>query len=455
MKVIVIGSTFAGTYAVQELLSMHPDAEVTIYEKEATMSFVSSGIALYLNGEVNELDNLYEVKPKSLFDLGVDIHLNTNVTNIDPTTKTIRARSLETGEEIEDSYDKLLFTPGSFPIMPPIRGIENEKVMLARNAYDAKMLSEASNSAKSLIVVGAGYIGVEIAEAFNKKGSEVTIIQGSGRVLRKYHDELYSNEIITDFEHNGVKVILSEIVEGFKDTDDGRLQVTTNKGTYVADRAIVSVGSRASSQLLRGKVELGRNGEVLVDKYMRTSNPDIMAAGDVATSFNNPANKDVYIPLGSTAVRQGTIMGMNVYEPIVKYTGTQASSGIKIYDVSTVTTGLTMAAARKNGLNADDITVQSTHRIVDKDWQKLDEAATLTVVYDKDSNYILGAQMRSRADISQTINTISIAIQKKLTIQELAVVDQVSQSTDQSFNLLNLAGKFAANKIRKNTMKKR
>lgn len=451
----MIGSTFAGTYAVQQLIGMHPDAEVTIYEKEATMSFVSSGIALYLNGEVNELDNLYEVKPKSLYDLGVKIHLNTNVTNIDPTTKTIRVHSSETGEELTDSYDKLLFATGSFPIMPPIRGIENEKVMLARSAYDAKMLSEASDDAKSLVVVGAGYIGVEIAEAFNKKGSEVTIIQGSGRVLRKYHDELYSNEIIADFEHNGVKVILSEIVEGFADTEDGRLLVTTNKGSYVADRAIVSVGSRASSQLLRGKVELGRNGEVLVDEYMRTSNPDIMAAGDVATSFNNPANKDVYIPLGSTAVRQGTIMGMNVYEPTVKYTGTQASSGIKLYDVSTVTTGLTMAAARKNGIDAADVTVKSTHRIVDKDWQKLDEAATLTVVYEKGTNYILGAQMRSRADISQTINTISIAIQKKLTIQELAVVDQVSQTTNQSFNLLNLAGKFAANQIRKSNPVKR
>lgn len=443
MKVIVIGSTLAGTYAVQQIMNSYPDTEVTIYEKNDNLAFVNSGISMFLAGDVNKLTDLFEVEPKALTDLGVNIKLKTPILKIDADNKKVFARDLATGETLEDTYDKLIVTTGSFPILPPIKGIDSEKVMLARSWYDAKKLADASKDGNTVAIVGAGYIGVEIAEAYSRIGHQVILFQASGQVLRKYHDVEYSDEIVKDLEHNNVKVVLEETVIEFEDVGD-KVIVKTNKGVYSANHAIVSVGSSPSSQLLNGIVDLGRSGEVIVDEYMRTSHPDILAAGDVASSFDNPAQREVYIPLGSTAVRQGTILGMNIIENRMKYIGTQASSGLQLYGVTTVTTGLTKVNAIKNGIDAEKVVMRTVYPLTTEEGTT-DEDVLITLTYRKDNKRLIGGQMRSRADVSQTVNTLSVAIQNNMTLDDLAYVDQLLESSDRPFNILNFAAQFALN----------
>ncbi|QAA34823.1 FAD-dependent oxidoreductase [Clostridium manihotivorum] len=436
MKVAVIGCTHAGTAAIVNTAKLYPDAEITVYERNNNISFLSCGIALYVGGVVKDPQGLFYSSPEALAELGVKTKMSHDVLDIDFDAKKLKVKDLNSNEEFEDTFDKLIITSGSWPIVPKIEGIDLDNILLSKNFYHSNTIIEKAKEANKIVVVGAGYIGVELVEAFQANGKEVTLIDSVDRILSKYLDKEFTDTAEMAFANRGVKLALGETVNKFEGNDGKVTKVVTNKGEYEADLVILCIGFRPSTDLFKGKLDMLPNGAILVDEYMRTSKEDVFAAGDCCSVIYNPTGKREYIPLATNAVRMGTLIGRNLVKPTTKYMGTQATSGIKIYEYNIAATGLTEDSAKAAGFNVKSVSVTDNYR---PEFMPTFDSATIKVVYDADSEVILGAQLISKTDLTQMMNTMSVVIQNKMTIDELAFVDFFFQPHfNKPWSLLNV-----------------
>ncbi|MBW1606032.1 FAD-dependent oxidoreductase [Lactobacillus sp. Sy-1] len=439
MKVIVIGCTHAGTFAVKQILKEHPDAQVTVYERNDNISFLSCGIALFLDGKVADPQGLFYSNPKELKDLGADVEMLHDVKSVDVDAKTVEVEDLENKAVTTESYDKLVMTTGSRPVLPPIDGVDNKNVYLCKNWHDAQVLFEKAKDNKRITIVGGGYIGAELAEAYSNHGHDVTLVDTNDRVMSKYFDKKFTDKIEASYKEHGVNLLLDQRVSKFAGDDE--LTITTDKGEIKTDMAILCVGFRPNTELLKGKVDMLPNGAIKTNDYMQTSNPDIFGAGDSVAVHYNPTGKDAYIPLATNAVRQGILVGKNLVEPTVKYMGTQSSSGLELYGNAIVSTGLTMANAEQQGVKAREVVIEDNYR---PEFMPTTTPVLMSLVYDPDTRRILGGALMSKYDISQSANTLSVCIQNNNTIDDLAMVDMLFQPNfDRPFNYLNILGQAA------------
>lgn len=438
MKVAVIGCTHAGTAAILNTAALYPDAEITVYERNDNISFLSCGIALYVGGVVKDPKGLFYSSPEKLAELGVKTKMKHDVISIDSEGKKLIAKNLDTNEEFEDTFDKLIITTGSWPIIPKIEGIDLENVLLSKNFYHSNSIIEKAKDVKNIIVVGAGYIGVELVEAFEMNGKNVTLIDTMDRIMSKYLDPEYTNIAEKAFRDNGIKVALGETVERFEGNNGKVTKVITNKGEYEAELVILCIGFRPNTYLLKDQVDMLPNGAIIVDEYMRTSKEDIFAAGDSCAVVYNPTGKREYIPLATNAVRMGTLVARNLVKPTTRHLGTQGTSGIKIYDYNIASTGLTETSAKAMGMDVDSVTIKDNYR---PEFMPTYEMVQFKVVYEKATKQILGAQILSKADMTQMINTMSVCIQNKMTMDELGFVDFFFQPHfNKPWSILNMAG---------------
>lgn len=437
MKILAIGCTHAGTAAVKEAANLYKDAEITVYERNDNISFLSCGIALHVAEVVKDAKGLFYATPEGLSDMGITTKMEHDVLNVDVENKTVKVKNLKTDEIFEDSFDKLIVTTGSWPIIPPIKGIDKENVLLCKNYDHAKAIIEQAKTAKNIVVVGAGYIGVELVEAFEMLGKHVTLVDFQDRILPKYLDPEFTKVAEDAFEKRGVKLALGQGVEEFLG-EDKVTGVKTNKGTYEGDLVILCIGFKPNTELLKGQIDMLPSGAIIIDEYMHTSHKDVFAAGDSCAVIYNPTGKEAYIPLATNAVRMGTLVAKNLFEDKVRYLGTQATSGIKIYEHNIAATGLTELSAKEAGFDVQTVTVKDNFR---PEFMPTYSEVTLKVVYERGSRVILGAQLVSDVDLTQSINTMSVVLQNKMTIDELAYVDFFFQPHyNKPWNFLNLAG---------------
>lgn len=443
MKVIVVGCTHAGTAAVEQILSKHPETDVTVYERDDNISFLSCGIALYLGRIVNRLEDMFYADPTTLEGYGAKVFMKHNVLKIDSKNKKVIVQDLVTQEITEDSYDKLIMTTGSEVGIPPIGGMDNPRVLFCKSYAQAKKIYESALNYPSIAIVGAGYVGVELAESYANTVHDVTLIQSRDQILNNYVDEDLSQEIIQKLKDHDVKVALGERVSEIEDGD--QLTIHTKTGhAYKADLVIVCTGFFANTDLLRGQVQMDGYGAIIINDYMQTSNPDIYAGGDSCVVKFNPTGAYKYIPLATNAVRQGTLAGINIFGDIRKYMGTQATTAMEIFGYTLAETGLTLKKALANGLNADSVTYHDYYR---PSYMPTTDMLTIHLVYDKDSRKVLGAQLFSKHEVAQSANALSICIQNENTIDDLAFVDMLFQPNyDNPFNYLNLVAQQAIDK---------
>ena len=231
MKVVVVGCTHAGTSAVKTILSENPEAEVTVYERNDNVSFLSCGIALFVGGVVKDPAGLFYSNPEELASFGAQVKMEHDVLNIDTKAKKLTVKDLKTGEETEDTFDKLVVTTGSWPIIPPIEGIKSKNVVLCKNYNQAKEIIARKEDKKKITVVGGGYIGIELVEAFAEDGKEVTLVDGLDRILNKYLDSEFTTVLEDDLRERGVKVQLNEMVQGFIDSEDRNTTTLKTSGS--------------------------------------------------------------------------------------------------------------------------------------------------------------------------------------------------------------------------------
>ena len=439
MKVVVIGCTHAGTAAIKNLRALNPDAEVTVFERNDNISFLSCGIALYVGGVVSDPKGLFYSSPEELKSLGVNTKMKHDVKNVDIKGKKLTVENLETGEVFDETFDKLIITSGSWPIIPRnIEGIDLENVLLCKNYNHANEIIERSKSVKRVVVVGAGYIGVELVEAFRDNGKEVILVDAEDRILSKYFDEEFTDVAEESFREKGIVLATGEKVVKIEGTNGKVSKIITDKNEYETDMIIMCIGFVPNTALFKGQLEMLPNGAIKVDEYMRTSDKDVMAAGDCCSVFYNPLNMERYIPLATNAVRMGTLAGLNLVENKAKSLGTQGTSGIKIYENNMAATGITEALARSLDLEIETVIVTDNYR---PEFMPTYEKVTLKVVFDKYTRIVLGAQLNSKVDLTQSINTLSVCIQNHMTIDDLAFVDFFFQPHyNKPWNFINLAG---------------
>ncbi|UQZ33923.1 NADH oxidase [Paenibacillus sp. PK3_47] len=438
MKVAVIGCTHAGTAAIVNTAQLYPDAEITVYEKNDNVSFLSCGIALYVGGVVKDAQGLFYSSPEKLAELGVKMNMRHEVINIDTEAKTLRARNLATGMEHTDTYDKLIMTTGSWPIIPKLEGMELDGILLSKNYAHSNTIIERAQKVDRITVIGAGYIGVELVEAFQMNGKQVTLIDGEERILSKYLDKEFTSPIEKSLEDHGIKLALGEKVSSFAGENGKVTKVITSKGEHETDLVILCIGFRPNTELLKGQVDMLPNGAIIVNDYMQTSLPDVYAAGDSCAIHYNPTGKHAYIPLATNAVRMGTLVARNLVAQTIPYMGTQGTSGIKIYEDNIAGTGLTEAGAKAEGIEADSVMITDNYR---PEFMPTFEEVQLKVVFERATRRILGAQIMSKMDLTQSINTVSVCIQNKMTVDQLAFIDFFFQPHyNKPWNFLNTAG---------------
>lgn len=423
MKVSIIGCTHAGTFSAMNILKAHPDWEVTVYERNDNLSFLSCGIALWVSDRVSDPNKMFYSSPEDLAKLGANMQMKHDVTNIDFDNKKLTVKDLETGDVSEHDYDKLVITTGSAPIVPNIPGIDSDRVQLCKNWTNATELRENAQNIKSAIVIGAGYIGAELAEGYATLGKETTLIDALPDVLAKNFDKNMSEVAEKDYRDNGVTLGLGEKVQSFEETADGVI-VKTDKNEYKADVAVMCVGFRPNTDMFKDEFETLPNGALIVDEYMHTSKPDVFSAGDAASVHYNPTNDNQYIPLATNAVRQGILVGANIEKDTAKYMGTQSSSAVELFGRTYAASGLTVGHAKVLNKEVESVTLEDNYR---PEFMLSTTPVLMNLVWDPETREVLGGALTSMYDVSQSANLLSLAIQKKVTIDELSMVDFLFQ----------------------------
>lgn len=420
VKIAVIGSTHAGTFSATQIKQQNPDAEITVYEKGTTVSFLSCGIALWLGNNISDEQRMFYETPESMVEQGITMKMQHEVVEANLVTKTVRVKNLLTEEMTTESFDKIVIATGSKPVVPDIKGIDSENIYMIKSWEDAKRIKAVSDDISRVIVIGAGYIGAEVAEQYSVNGKKVTLIDAADRVLPNNFSPIITDRIAAAFTENNVTLALSQSVNGFEDLPDGGIRVTTSKGSYDADIAVLGIGFVPNTDLFTDQVEMLSNGAIVTNKYMETSVPDVFAAGDATTVFYNPTQAYDYIPLATNAIRQGMLVGRNINGHNLAYNGTQASSAVELYGYAMSSAGLNKVSAQSRDLDVVETVYEEDYR---PDFMLSTTPVLSLLTWDKKTRHVLGAAFMSKHDTSQAANVVSLAIQNQMTIDDLAMAD--------------------------------
>lgn len=431
-KIIVVGTNHAGTAAIKTMLTNYgAENEIVTFDQNSNISFLGCGMALWIGDQIDGPEGLFYSNKEDLESLGATVYMESPVIDIDYDKKEVTA--LVDGKEHVESYDKLILATGSQPIIPPIKGVEIKEgsrefeatlenvqfVKLYQNAEE--VIEKLENpDIKRVAVVGAGYIGVELAESFKRKDKEVVLVDIAETVLGSYYDRSFADLMKKNLEDHGIELALGQAVkavEGDKKVE----RLVTDKATFDVDMVIMCVGFRPNTSLGKGELKTFPNGAWLVDKKQETSKKDVYAIGDCATIYDNSRDDYSYIALASNAVRTGIVAAHNACGHEIEGLGVQGSNGISIYGLNMVSTGLTEERAKAAGFNPAVTSFEDNQK---PEFMKHDNfEVSIKIVYDKDSRVILGCQMASKADISMGIHMFSLAIMKHVTIEELSLLD--------------------------------
>ncbi|WP_424526888.1 FAD-dependent oxidoreductase [Spiroplasma endosymbiont of Glossina fuscipes fuscipes] len=423
MKVIVVGTNHAGTTAVRTLRRLDPKAEIVTYDKNNNISFLGCGIALWVSGEVKDPKGLFYASPEILQSEGIKVNMEHEVLSIDNKGQKIRVKDLKTGKEFEDNYDKLILAIGSWPIIPPIEGINQEGVHIVKWYQHGELVKKANDdkNIKNVVVCGAGYIGVELVDAFYQKGKNVTLVDISDRIMPRYYDKPFTDKVENAMREAGVNLRGGEKVVKFEGNNNKVTKVVTDKGSYDADLVIWSVGFKPATEILNGVVDLDKNAAIMVDQYMKTSDPNIFAIGDCVEVYDNAKKAPAYIALATNAVRTGVIAAVNALKPEgLASPGFQGSNAINVFGWALASTGVTETVAKDLGFDYEQIT------FTDNDCPEFMESyqeVLIKILWDKKTRKIIGAQVGSVANHTEVMYMFSLAIMKGVTIDELPLVD--------------------------------
>ncbi|VEU78104.1 FAD-dependent oxidoreductase [Mycoplasmopsis columbinasalis] len=426
MKIVVVGANHAGTSFLRTLKTVNPDAQVVAYDRNTNTSFLGCGIAIWVAGVFSEPGGLFYSSPEILRnDYGVDLKIEHDVVKIDRKKKELTVKDLRTGREFKDNYDKLVFAGGTWPIVPPIKGVEYKNIVLSKLYQHAQYLVEKANDPKikNVVVVGAGYIGIELVEAFHVKGKKVTLVDLSDRVVANYLDKEFTEKMEHNMKADGVKLALGEKCVEFKSNDGVHVsEVVTDKGSYPADLVVLSVGFKPNTAVL-SDVEKLPNGAIKVNEFQQSvSDENIYALGDSAALKHCVTNDFAHVALATNAVKTGIVAALNLAGLKVAFPGVAGTNSINVFGCRYASTGFTEGVAKKHGFN---VGVQYFEDNDKCEFVSPHEKVGFKLVYDKDTLKVLGAQVGSwgKTGHTEVMYMFGLAIQRGLTLPEVALTD--------------------------------
>ena len=420
-KIVVVGANHAGTCAINTITGFNEGDEVVVFDQNSNISFLGCGMALWIGGQISKPDGLFYSNKEKLESQGAKVNMNSKVENIDFDKKVVIA-TLEDGKEVEESYDKLILATGSLPIIPPIPGRDLENVQLVKLFQNAEeVIKKLENpDIKTIAVVGAGYIGVELAEAFERHHKKVILVDIAKTSLSSYYDTEFSAMMDKNLSEHGIELAFGETVKEIK--GNGKVEaIVTDKNEYQCDMVILAIGFRPNTELGKGRLETMPNGAYIVDATQQTSIKDVYAIGDCATVQFNATGEKSYIALATNAVRSGLIAAYNACGKKLETIGVQGSNAISIYDLKLVSTGLSEQKAKQLGMDVLSTSYEDLQKATFI--ETTNPKVKLKIVYDAKTRVIVGAQMASTYDMSMGIHMFSLAIQEKVTIDKLKLLD--------------------------------
>ena len=446
MKIIVVGGVAAGASAATKARRTSEEAEIVLFEKGSYVSFANCGLPYYIGGVIEDRDELLLVTPEMFRErFNIDVRINHEVVAVDAARKTVTVKSPD-GESVE-GYDKLILATGGRPITPPIKGSEAEGVYHVFTVPDAdRIVSRLEAGTKSAVVVGGGFIGLESAENLREKGVEVTIVERMDQIMSNM-DKEFSDVLIGHFEEMGIRVITGASVSEI--TGDGRANgvVLADGRSIPCDMVIMAAGVRSSIELAKmAKLRIGESGGVWTDATMRTSDPDIYAAGDMVESLNLVSGKKVRIPLAGSANKQGRAAGANAAGGKLLFRGVLGTAIIKVGELTAARTGLNAREAEQLGCDFESVYVPGfSNATYYPDAMPL----IIKLTVEKQSGRLLGAQAIGRKGVDKRIDVLATAIYSGLTVFDLENLDLAyappySSAKDPVIN----GGMIAANMIR-------
>ena len=440
MKVIIIGGIAAGMSAAAKFKRLSPNDDVVVYEKGDIVSFGACGLPYYVGGFFDDSNEMIARTPEAFREAGVEIHTKHEVTNVDFSNKKVTVKNLNTNEVLEESYDKLMIASGARAIIPPIKNIDLENVVTLKSMDDGNKLRElmSKEENKKIAIIGAGFIGLEAAEAAKHRGKEVTVIQLQDRVLQEVFDKDITDLLEEELRENGVNLLLSETVTEL--IGDGKVsKVKTNKREIEADIVILATGVKPNTDFLNcDEIKMIRNGAIVVDEYGRTSVEDVYAAGDCATINSLITDREIYVPLATGANKLGRIVGENLAGQNNSFQGSMASSCIKVMDMEAARTGLSEKEVLNLGFN------YKTKFITDMNQTSYypgRERIYVKLIYDAHTRVILGGQVAGYKDAVQRCNVLAACIYAKMTTEQLGMLDLCyAPPFSRTWDVLNVAG---------------
>lgn len=419
MRVVIVGGVAGGATAATRLRRLDENAQITVFERSGYISYANCGLPYYVGGVIEDKEELTLQTPEGFWDrFRIDVRVRHEVTDINTEKKSVTVKDLESGRVYEESYDKLILSPGAKPIKPPFPGMDDERIFFLRTVEDTFKLKEFvdKNKPKTAVMVGGGFIGVEVAENLCNLGIKVTIVQLLNQLLTTLDYDMAAL-VHGKLREKGIELKLENSVTGFENGANGLRVLIKDNEPIEADMVLMAIGVSPDTELAgKAGLELGVRNSIRVNDKMETSVSDIYAVGDAVQVKHFITGNDALISLAGPANKQGRIAADNICGLESTYKGTMGSSVIKLFDMTAASTGLTEAMARDSGLDYDSVVLSPNSHAGYYPGAKV---MTMKVVYEKKSLRILGAQILGYEGVDKRLDVIATAISAGLKADEL------------------------------------
>ena len=423
MKVVIVGGVAGGATAAARIRRLDEQAEIVVFERSGFISYANCGLPYYIGGVIEDPEELTLQTPESFFSrFRVSMRVRHEVTAIHPDKKAVSVTDLETGEVFEESYDKLILSPGAKPTQPRLPGVGLNKLFTLRTVEDTFRIKAyiSENHPKSAVLAGGGFISLELAENLRELGMDVTIVQRPKQLMNPFDADMASF-IHSEMRRHGVKLALGHTVEGFEEKDGGVDVLLKDEAPLHADMVVLAIGVSPDTHLAQeAGLELGVKGSIVVNDRMETSVPHIYAVGDAVQVKHFVTGQDVLLSLAGPANKQGRIAADNICGGDSHYTGSQGSSVIKVFAMTAASTGVNETNARKAGLDVDTVILSPMSHA---GYYPGGKVMTMKVVFEKATYRLLGAQIVGYEGVDKRIDVLATAIRAGMKATELKDLD--------------------------------
>ena len=419
MKIVIVGGVAGGATAATRLRRLDEKADITVYERSGFISYANCGLPYYIGGVIEEEEELTLQTPQSFWNrFRIKVNVRHEVTSINADRKTVTVHNLETDDTFEDKYDKLILSPGAKPLMPDLAGMDNDKVFTLRTVEDTFKIHNfvKTTKPKTAVMVGGGFIGLEMAENLSQLGIKVTVVQRGNQLMNTLDYDMAAM-IHSKLRSKGLNLKLNADVIGFEEKDDGISVLLQNDAPIKTHMVILAIGVAPDNTLAKNaNMELGIKGAIVVNDKMETSIPDIYAVGDAVLVKHAITGSNAVISLAGPANKQGRIAADNICGYESRYKGSMGTSVIKLFDLTAASVGLTEKAAKASGYDFESVVLSPASHA---GYYPGATTMTMKVVFDKSTFNILGAQIVGYDGVDKRIDVIATAIFAGLKATEL------------------------------------